>query len=1154
MTVSADGAARDRIQTSLDETLVVEAAAGTGKTTALVGRLINVLAAGRGTVETVAAATFTDKAAGDLKLRLRAGLEAARHESGPPERLRRLDDAIARLEEARIGTIHAFCADVVRERPVEARVDPAFRVIEDGDAHELYGRAFDGWMQTVLDDPPDGVRRALRRAADRDNPTDRLRRAGWDLAGWRHLRAPWRRPSFDREARIRALVDRLTTFVDHLGTCARADDTLFVDTEAARRLRGDIALSERGEARDLDALEAEFIRLGADRKFRAARRGSHRNYPGPAARAEILREHAELVAALDDFARDADADLAALLHGELAAPLERYEALKAQRGLLDYTDLLVRARALLRDHSDVRAALQRRFTHLFVDEFQDTDPLQVEILLLLAADDPGVADWRAIRPVAGKLFVVGDPKQSIYRFRGADVGMYQAANAMLTGRGAVLLQLTTSFRAVPPLQRLVNRAFGPVMHKDERTNQSAYVPLSPYRPARDQQAIVALPVPRPYGRDGDVAKSAVSHSTPDVVAAFIDWLLRTSGWTVTEADEPEPVPVEARHVCLLFRKFVDWGRDLTQAYTDALEARGIRHLLVGGKSFHGREEVHSLRVALSAVEWPDDRLSVFATLKGPFFAIGDEELLEWRHRFGPPHPFRVPATTGVPEHLAPIAESLEVLRTLHRRRNTRPIDATIHALFQATRAHAGLVLRRRGEQALANAMRVADLARAYEATGGLSFRGFIERLEREADGEAPEAPILEEGSDGVRLMTVHRAKGLEFPVVVLADPASTLAFQHASRYVDTERSLCALRLEGWSPQDLLDHEPDELGRERAEGVRLAYVAATRARDLLVVPALGDDPFNGAWPDADDSWMAVVQRALYPAPDARTASIPAPGCPAFGEDGVVGRPPGESPGPRTVRPGLHTLGEREDERYGVVWWDPHTLTLGIAPVPGVPRGDLLADTDKETVADGRRVYDEWQAARQRTREDGRRPSIAVATAVGVARHEVPDSGESAAAVELVDAGLGIPKPGGPRFGTLVHLALAAIPLEASHEQIAAAAATQGRILGAPDAEVDAARRIVEGLLSHPLLDRARAAEQAGRCRREAPVACVNEEGVLVEGVLDLTFEDDGGWTVLDFKTDTEIAHAEPRYRRQVAFYAGAVAKATGTKARGILVRL
>ena len=187
------------------------------------------------------------------------------------------------------------------------------------------------------------------------------------------------------------------------------------------------------------------------------------------------------------------------------------------------------------------------------------------------------------------------------------------------------------------------------------------------------------------------------------------------------------------------------------------------------------------------------------------------------------------------------------------------------ALLTATRAHAALILRPSGEHALANVLRIAELARSWEAAGGISFRAFVDRLDEEREGEAPEAPVVEEGSEGVRIMTVHRAKGLEFPVVVLADITANATAQNPSRYIDSERGLCAVRLAGWSPWNLLDHEEDELARDRAEGVRVAYVAATRARDLLVVPAVGDDPFASAWDAAPDGWIAPVQQAVFPPP-------------------------------------------------------------------------------------------------------------------------------------------------------------------------------------------------------------------------------------------------------------------------------------------------
>ena len=194
------------------------------------------LAEGRGTVQSVAALTFTEKAAGELKLRLRAGLEDEREQAEPgSDRRARLEDAIAHLEEARVSTIHGFCNDLLHERPVEACVDPGFEVLPEAEAEALYRRAFDGWLAEALEAPPEGLRRALRRRSFDGDPVDRLRRAGWQLAGWRDFRAPWQRRPFDRATAIEALVARVHALAARAGhlrdhrptrcspTCGRSD-------------------------------------------------------------------------------------------------------------------------------------------------------------------------------------------------------------------------------------------------------------------------------------------------------------------------------------------------------------------------------------------------------------------------------------------------------------------------------------------------------------------------------------------------------------------------------------------------------------------------------------------------------------------------------------------------------------------------------------------------------------------------------------------------------------------------------------------------------------------------------------------------------------------------------------------------------------------
>jgi len=1185
-----DADARRAIRDDLDDTLVVEAAAGTGKTTELVNRILRVLETGGATMPEIVAVTFTEKAAGELKLRLREQIEVRRGKAVESHVRDRLDDALKSIEEAHVNTIHGFCAELIRERPVEARVDPLFAVLTEPQADHLYTRAFQGWLQEALASPSEGLRRALRRTSapafgggDSDGPVDRLRKAGRALVEWREFPHPWRRPPFDRPAAIGRALDLLHRLAKLSAAPISERDNLFVDTDAVRRLSRQVELESSFGQIDHDGWEARLVDLVRDRGLSRTRKGSGYKFGKDANRGDVLAARDALFAELQQFKKDADADLAACLQGELAGAIERYEQLKAAAGALDFIDLLARARDLIRSDESVRRHLQAKFSRIFVDEFQDTDPIQADILLLLASGDPQVSDPDAVHPIPGKLFIVGDPKQAIYRFRGTDVGTYWKVSRQIEARGGRVLQLTTSYRSIPAIQQFVNAAFSRHMIENPATLQAAYVPLAKFRDDdQEQPAIVALPVPKPYGRRSFGAPKpsakAIEESLPEAVAALIATITDPDrGWTVAERqfDGSETrAPLEPRHIAILFRRFVSFGEDLTREYVKAIEARGIPHLLVGGKAFHGREEVEAIRAALAAIEWPDDELSVFATLKGPLFAIDDEHLFEFRARFRRAfHPFRVPpelggnsgqqlALSGDPiGHLMPIADALRLLQQLHRRRNYRPVADTMGALLEETRAHVGFILRPAGEQALANVLHVAELARQYEAGGGISFRGFIDELRSAAlSTEAAEAPILEEGSDGVRLMTVHKAKGLEFPVVILADLTCRMNRNDAGRYLDPSRGLCAIRLGGWAPHELHDHEADEVARDEAEGVRLAYVAATRARDLLVVPALGDEPWEGGW-------LGPLNAALYPPPESRRKSARGPRCPVFkSKDTVLERPNDDVARPSTVCPGQHAFADG----YSVVWWDPSALTLGLKPPMGVRRDDLIVkDVPRDIVADGRTRYDTWKLARITARERGSMPSIRVQTVrehitnivaegQSVARpFQGREGGAESPALQALERGRDQERShfGGAAFGALVHAVLARAPFDATREALNEVAAGEARILAMDDGDASAAADVVERTLAHDLLVRARRAAARGACRRESPVTLTLEDGTLVEGVVDLAFEEDGEWTVVDYKTDREIATAgEEQYRRQVALYASAIARATGSRTTGVLLRI
>ncbi|HTY56807.1 MAG TPA: UvrD-helicase domain-containing protein, partial [Candidatus Binataceae bacterium] len=1066
----------------------------------------------------------------------------------PEPRRALLQASLPHLEQARIGTIHSFCADLLREKPVEAGVDPLFQVAPEEEASTLLGRAFDRWFEGALAEPGPGVRRILRRReSQRDGPRAILRRAARELCEWRDFDAAWSHHPFARESEIDALIAE-TQAVGGLAESGDADDWLTQSLAAIRRFAHEATRLEAVRGRDYDALEAQLLELlkGGFAKYWRWR-GFGPSY-GELARAEVIKRRDNLHARIGQFREASGANLAPMLREELQPVIESYQELKQRAGKLDFMDLVLVARDLIRDSRVVRADLQRRFTHIFIDEFQDTDPLQTEVLMLLAADDPAETDWQRVRPLPGKLFIVGDPKQSIYRFRRADVALYQRVKDQLKKCGAELEHLTVSFRAVPRLQQFTNAAFACQMI--ESASQAAYAPLNAWRSDHESQPpIVALPVPAPYGDFGKIVDWRIDESLPDAIAAMVHWLLTRSGWTVTERDQPDVrKPIAARHIAILFRRFNAYHRDVTRPYVRALENRRVPHVLVKGSSFHEREEVEALRNALGAIERPGDELKVFAVLRGPLFGFSDGSLLAFRESAGSLHPFRK-LPSDLTAELNDVAGGLEILRELHRGRNRRPIADTISRLLASARAHAGFAIWPTGEQALANIMRLMDQARRYESRGeGISFRGFVDQLEADAaSGEAGEAPVVEEGTEGVRLMTVHGAKGLEFPIVILADITRNETASEAQRFADPVSRLCAVRLAGCAPQELLDSNDDELRRDSEEAARLLYVAVTRARDLLVAPVLGDARRDG--------WLGKLNDVLYPEQNAWRAPLSRqpPGCPTFGEDCVKVRPARAPLKEKGVAPGLHrpAVGEHQ-----VVWWDPSLLELDVQETMGLRQSKLLAaDENGVRSESGIRRHDDWRERRAASLKAGAVPTIrvAIATEIAARAHELQLSIPECDDISVIEIARDSHRPHGPRFGTLVHEILLSVAFDADREAISRAAAFRARILGANDDEITAAVEAVGRALASPLMIEARNAGNV-RTRRECSVLVALEDGTLVEGVADLAFteSDNGPWTVVDFKTDIEIARRMGEYRAQLGLYLRGIRQSTGQQARGVIL--
>ncbi len=1121
---TSDADARHTIRTALNESLIVEASAGAGKTTELVNRIVAVLRAGLTTIDCIAAVTFTHKAAGELKVLLRQALDVARTDAHGDER-DRLEHAIKRLEEAAIGTIHGFCAQILRERPVEARVDPGFKELNEREQSRLYARAFRSWFESALNEDRPGLRRALSRLAwSHDGlaapPSERLAAEGRKLVEWRDFRAPWKREPFDRTAEMRELAKAVIK-VARMSRHGGEKDVLYAALRPVRDVEEWIERQKLRPTPALDDLEALLLKLLADLK-KDTRKGRGM-FSAEFTRETLVSERDVLMTRLQEFKRRADADFAAELQADMAGLIESYEALKQRSGKLDFVDLLVKTRDLLTGDPAVRRHLQTRFTHLFIDEFQDTDPVQAEILLLLAASDPAEQDWRNASPDPGKLFIVGDPKQSIYKFRRADVLLYQEIRDHLTARGVGLVKMSVSHRASQPIQRMVNAAFAPEMEESREHGQAGYTPLEgTLEGIPGQPALIALPAPRPWGKTR-ITNTAIDMCLPDAVAAFIEWLVRESEWRVRAPGERRLVPIEERHIAVLFRRFVNFGEDLTRGYVRSLEARGIGHLLVGSKSFHQREEIGTLRAACTSIEWPGDELSVYAALKGSLFAIPDNLLLRYRQEVGHLHPLR-PESEGLAEAFGAfgaIKAALDVLASLHRARNERPAADTLNLLLEAARAHAGFALRPGGHQVVSNLYRLIEMARSFETGGGISFRGFVEELAERADkAENAEAPMIEESANGVRLMTVHSAKGLEFPIVILADLTAKLASATPDRFLDPERRLCAQRLMMCAPAELAESETSEHARELAEGTRVAYVAATRARDLLVVTAVGDEPRTG--------WLSPLNKAIYPALGEYRKGRSAPGCPLMGDRTVVGGSDSRE-GSESVRPGLHTPKHGEHE---VVWWDPAALQLNVSAKLGLTGFEILQGNSTVSAE----AYNDWRTARAASIERGSAPQWEVANPT-----DMPDA-PPGGWVEMIQLAHG-ERPFGPRFGTLVHMIMRDAALRP--DDLERAARLHGRTSGADDDEIAAAIAAARSAADHPLIARARAAQ---RCLREAPVCLRIAADRTMEGSIDLAFEENGTWHVVDYKTDSPTGARLAKYERQVKWYGAALARITGKPVR------
>ncbi|MFN0151678.1 MAG: UvrD-helicase domain-containing protein, partial [bacterium] len=803
--VPVDHEVRQRAQCDVDRSLVVEASAGTGKTTLLVARVLNIVARRTVPIEKIVAITFTEKAAAELRVRIREALERA---IGDPRGAWSADDvalftrALADLALANISTIHAFASSLLRERPVEAHVDPGFAVLDPLNTTMMIDEVWSRWEERELLALSAPYHRVLAAGVKRD----RVQALARDILVNRDLYTPLAYSddrAFDFEEEARALAEGAAALEKRaLAGCATEDDAL---VRVARALSADArAIVSSGETQRGALLAA----MKTPRTGRLGNKTNWRGVPIDEMRAAV-GAMGERVAA---FRAGVATDVARWLGGFLAA----YEEEKARRGVLDFTDLLLLARNLLRDHLHVRADFIARFDAILVDEFQDTDPLQAETVLFLSEAQALATDWRDVVVAPGRLFVVGDPKQSIYRFRRADLDVYEDVRDRVAG-GAPLT-ITQNFRSVPGIAAWVNALFERLF--EESADSGARIRYAPI--VAERAASIAPPVlllaPPPMMESGRSAEE-VRHLEANAIAAAIAEGI-DAGWA------------RPRDVAMLFRALTD-----VYPYEDALDARGIPYQVEGGKAFFERQEVAAFLSCLAAVDDPEDSVALVAALRTPHFGISDEQLALLAADGLRPRYLDDPGASH-----SEIAEAFALLRTLHAERYDAPLHVVAERILERTRVLEFHALRGRGRRAVANLIKVVEKARAFESLGAVTLRAFVHWIAEEArESVEADSPIAEESDDLVSLVTIHSAKGLQYPVVALANLHGGKAFSDS--FLKEARSGRFAFSLGGKDHPLRTARFDETRmreviREREEGKRLLYVAATRARDALIIPAYG----------------------------------------------------------------------------------------------------------------------------------------------------------------------------------------------------------------------------------------------------------------------------------------------------------------------------
>ncbi|HJT77651.1 MAG TPA: UvrD-helicase domain-containing protein, partial [Gemmataceae bacterium] len=737
---------------SRDVSVVLSSGAGCGKTHVLTQRYLSHLRDDGAEVGQVVAITFTDRAARQMRDRIRRAVLDNVRAAATDAEAERWAGHLRALETAQISTIHAFCAMLLRQHAVEAGLDPRFDVLEDVLSVNLETEALTACLQRLLTTPA-GAGEDLRELVllygwpAVVEAVQHLLRA-WDERPWQE----WLDLSAERVAedwQQRARAELLPRYVDYLLAAspkiARCLDLLRrkppvpgspLAANVQRLLDGMPRLTE---ASDLAAAVEEMTEAA-----KVGRQGP-RSWPEPddyqAVKKALEEFRAELrTQQLEAFAGPVEGLADAALAGQRFLRVAREAALayrerKRQHGVVDFQDLLLMARDLLRDNADVRARLQERYRFLLIDELQDTDPVQMRLVESLCG--AGLT--------AGKLFAVGDHKQSIYKFRGANVRLFRDLRDQVPHEGRQ--GLTVNFRSQPAILDFANALLG--------RDMEAYEPLEAHRgPLNAGPCVEFLWSPRSDREN--VAESRRREA--EWIARRIAAMMGSEALVAERTDDggERLRPVRRGDVVLLFRAMSN-----VHLYEAALRQHGLDYYLVGGRAFFAQQEIYDLLNLLRALENPQDAVSLAGTLRAPFCCLSDEALYVlgrcrgglWAGLHADDLRARLPEDQRGPADRA--RRHLDAWRAVKDR---LPIAALLGRVFADSGYDAATQFEFLGDRKLANLWKLLDLARTFDRSGLFGLADFIARLADlvKAQPREEQAATQPESADVVRLMTIHQ--------------------------------------------------------------------------------------------------------------------------------------------------------------------------------------------------------------------------------------------------------------------------------------------------------------------------------------------------------------------------------------------------------------